>query len=85
MLRSGTLVSEISKVSIIHLSTVYRIKKKFETTGDVTTSKRSGRLRSVVTNKLKTATKRRMERNPERSVRKMVMRGKSTPDICEEL
>jgi transposase len=71
MLLSGTRVSDISKSLKVHLSTVYRIKNKFETTGNVDTSKRSGRPRNVVTNKLKTAIKGRVQRNPERSIRRM--------------
>lgn len=71
MLRRGSRVPDNSRSLKIHLSTAYRIKKIFETIGDVKTSKRSGRSRSVVTKKIKAAIKGNVKRNPKRSIRKI--------------
>ena len=71
MLLGGYRVSDISRLLKIHRSTIYRIQNKFETAGDVNTSRKSGRPRSVVTKKLETAIKTRVKRNPERSIGKM--------------
>jgi len=70
-LKRGMPIPEIAKLLKFHRKQVHRVVQRFQETGEIKDRQRSGRPRTARTPALKKKVKKKIQRNPERSMRKL--------------